>query len=90
MLQPYNVTVALLPIDGKGNFEIAEAAQLAEDIGARWLIPMHYGTFADPKTDVNRFVDQLPGFRPSLGVQVFPPGELGAIPGCARAVWLVM
>ncbi len=32
---PINVTVALLPIDGNGNFEIANAAQLAEDIHAR-------------------------------------------------------
>src|SRR5229473_4421885 len=39
-LRPYNINVALLPISGRkpgdapGNFEIAEAAQLAEDIGA--------------------------------------------------------
>ncbi len=46
-LRPFNVTVALLPISGRpGNFEIAEAAELAKDIGARWLVPMHYGTFA--------------------------------------------
>ena len=39
-LRPYNITVALVPISGRkpdgapGNFEIAETAQLAEDIGA--------------------------------------------------------
>src|SRR5262249_42734949 len=49
-LRPYNVTVALLPINGRApgrraNFAIQEAAQLAEDIGARWLAPMHYGMF---------------------------------------------
>jgi L-ascorbate metabolism protein UlaG (beta-lactamase superfamily) len=80
MLRPYNVTVALLPIDGNGNFEIAEAAQLAEDIGARWLIPMHYGTFEDQKTDVNRFVDHMLGFRPSLGFKVLQPGQRWVIP----------
>src|ERR1700730_18058853 len=36
-LRPYNVTAALLPISGKSNFEITEAAQLADDIGARCL-----------------------------------------------------
>lgn len=80
MLRPYNVTAALLPINGHGNFEIAEAAQLAEDIGARWLIPMHYGTFTDQKTDVNRFVDHMLGFRPSLGFKVLQPGERWLIP----------
>ena len=33
-LRLYNVTAALLPINGNGNFEIHEAAQLAEDIAA--------------------------------------------------------
>lgn len=79
-LRPYNVTAALLPIDGNGNFEVAEAAQLAEEIRARWLVPMHYGTFADQKTDVNRFVDHMLGFRPSVGFKVFEPGERWIIP----------
>ena len=79
-LRPYNVTAALLPIDGHGNFEIAEAAQLAEEIRARWLVPMHYGTFADQKADVSRFVDHMLGFRPSIGFKVFEPGERWVIP----------
>jgi len=79
-LRPYNVTAALLPIDGQGNFEIAEAAQLAEDIRARWLVPMHYGTFADQKADVSRFVDHMLGFLPSIGFKVFEPGERWIIP----------
>ena len=79
-LRPYNVTAALLPIHGKGNFEIAEAAQLAEDIRARWLIPMHYGTFADQQLDINRFVDHMLGFRPSVGFKVFEPGARWFLP----------
>jgi len=74
-LRPYNVSAALLPIDGNGNFEIAEAAQLAEDIHARWLVPMHYGTFAEDAADVNRFVDHLLGFHPAVGFKVFEVGE---------------
>jgi L-ascorbate 6-phosphate lactonase len=79
-LRPYNVTAALLPISGNRNFEIAEAAQLAEDIGARWLVPMHYGTFVDQKADVNRFIDHMLGFRPSVGFKVFEAGERWMIP----------
>ena len=79
-LLPYNVTAALLPIGGDGNFQIAEAAQLAEDIRARWLVPMHYGTFAGETADANRFVDHMLGFRPSVGFKVFEPGERWIIP----------
>ena len=79
-LRPYNVTAALLPIDGHGNFEIGEAAQLAEDIHAKWLVPMHYGTFAGQTADVNRFVDHLLGFHPSVGFKVFEAGEKWTIP----------
>ncbi len=80
-LRPYNITVALVPISGRkadgapGNFEIAEAAQLAEDIGAHWLVPMHYGMFTSNTGDVNRFIDHLLGQRPAQRFKVFEPGE---------------
>ena len=79
-LRPYNVTAALLPINGDGNFEIAEAAQLAEEIHARWLVPMHYGTFAEDTADVGRFVDHLLGFHPAVGFKVLEAGEKWEIP----------
>ncbi len=79
-LRPYSVTAALLPIAGEGNFGIAEAAKLAEDIGARWLVPMHYGTFADQTVDIDRFVDHMLGFHPLVGFKVFEPGERWVIP----------
>jgi L-ascorbate 6-phosphate lactonase len=80
-LLPYNITAALLPIDGNGNFQIAEAAQLAEDIHARWMVPMHYGAFADDGPRIaNRFVTHMLGFRPSLGFKVFEPGERWIVP----------
>jgi len=51
-LKPHQVTVALLPINGRaperrvaGNLDGAEAAQLAKDIGARMVIPCHYEMF---------------------------------------------
>lgn len=80
-LRPYQVTVALLPISGRpGNFEIAEAAQLAEDIGARWLVPMHYGMFARENADVNRFIDHMLGHRPAQRFKVFECGEMWSVP----------
>lgn len=59
LLRPFNVDVALLPINGDrperrvaGNLSGKEAAQLARDIGAKLVIPCHYDMFefntADP------------------------------------------
>ena len=86
-LRLFNVTVALLPINGRdpkrgvaGNFEIAEAAQLAEDIGARWLVPMHYDMFAFNTADVDRFIDHMLGFRPLQRFKLFRCGERWAVP----------
>jgi L-ascorbate metabolism protein UlaG (beta-lactamase superfamily) len=59
ILRPFNIDVALLPINGDrperrvaGNLDGREAAQLARDIGAKLVIPCHYDMFefntADP------------------------------------------
>ncbi|MBI1786550.1 MAG: MBL fold metallo-hydrolase [Acidobacteria bacterium] len=83
-LRPYTVTVALLPVSGRagdcGNFEIAEAAQLAEDIGARWLVPMHYGTLARATVDIDRFIEHMLFHRPEQRFKVFECGEGWEIP----------
>lgn len=53
ILKPFNVDVAILPINGRsperrvaGNLWGREAAQLASDIGASIVIPCHYDMFA--------------------------------------------
>ena len=76
-LQPFNVNVALLPIGGK-NFEISEAAQLAADIGATWVVPMHYGTFDEDREGA--FVTHMLGHRPELRFRVFQCGEKWTVP----------
>jgi L-ascorbate metabolism protein UlaG (beta-lactamase superfamily) len=76
-LRPYTVTVALLPIGGRpGAFEIAEAAQLAEDIGAHWLVPMNY-----PAGRIDRFIEHMLGHRPAQRFKVFECGEMWPVPG---------
>jgi L-ascorbate metabolism protein UlaG (beta-lactamase superfamily) len=52
-LRPFNLDIAILPINGKlGNMNGVEAAQLAKDIGAKLVVPCHYDMFefntADP------------------------------------------
>lgn len=86
-LRPYNVNVALLPISGRdpnrgvpGNFEISEAAQLAEDIAADWLVPMHYDMFPSDTVDVNRFIEHMLGHRPAQKFKIFQCGEKWTLP----------
>ncbi len=77
-LRPFNVNVALLPIGGK-NFSSADAAQLAGDIGAAWLVPMHYGTFDDGSAE-NDFIAHMLGHRPEQQFKVFQCGEKWTVP----------
>ena len=45
-LRPFNVDLAILPINGKvGNMGGRDAARLAHDIGAKLVIPCHYEMF---------------------------------------------
>jgi L-ascorbate metabolism protein UlaG (beta-lactamase superfamily) len=76
-LRPFNVSVALLPI-GEGNFSVSEAAQLSADIGAEWVVPMHYGTFTeDLETE---FVAHMLGHRPAQRFRIFHVGEKWTVP----------
>jgi L-ascorbate metabolism protein UlaG (beta-lactamase superfamily) len=57
---------------------MSEAAQLASDIGARWLVPMHHSTFEDDReTD---FVTHMLGHRPEQRFKVFQCGEKWTVP----------
>ncbi|HLW76684.1 MAG TPA: hypothetical protein VKS01_06850 [Bryobacteraceae bacterium] len=71
-LKPFNVSLALLPVS-KTNFSPAEAAQLAEDIGAQWVSPMG-------AEDQGDFVAHMLGQRPSQRFKVFRKGEKWTIP----------
>jgi L-ascorbate metabolism protein UlaG (beta-lactamase superfamily) len=62
-LRPHAVDLALLPINGRaperrvsGNLDGPEAAQLAHDIAARWVVPCHYELFAFNTASPEAFV----------------------------------
>jgi L-ascorbate metabolism protein UlaG (beta-lactamase superfamily) len=80
-LRPFSVSVALLPVGG-ANFSATQAAQLAHDIGAAWVVPMHYGTFGEnpPEGEENDFVSHMLGHRPEQRFKVFQPGEKWTVP----------
>jgi L-ascorbate metabolism protein UlaG (beta-lactamase superfamily) len=73
-LRPYNVNVAVLPVGGK-NFSANAAARLTEDIGATWLVPMHY-----PPDDESEFIAHMLGQRPEQPFKVFQVGEKWTVP----------
>jgi len=85
-LRPYSVDVALLPISGRngsssgGCFTISEAAELAEQMEASWLAPMHYGMFEDSGVDAGEFVNHMLFHRPAQKFKVFSVGEGWEIP----------
>lgn len=65
ILQPFNVDVAFLPINGNdpsrgvaGNLNATEAAQLGKAIGARRVIPHHYHMFEFNTADPNDFISE--------------------------------
>lgn len=62
-LRPFNIDVALLPINGRsperrvaGNLSGKEAARLAHDIGAKLVVPCHYDMFAFNTASPDAFV----------------------------------
>jgi L-ascorbate metabolism protein UlaG (beta-lactamase superfamily) len=76
-LRPFNVNVALLPIGGD-NLTVNDAAQLSSDIGAAWIVPMHYGTFGEDRE--SEFVSHMLGHRPEQRFKVFQCGEKWTVP----------
>ncbi len=80
LLMPYNVNVALLPVAGAKNFSVPDAARLAADIGADWLVPMHYDMFPESSLDVDRFIEHMLGHHPAQRFKVFQCGEGWTIP----------
>ena len=62
-LRPFNIDVALLPINGRaperrvaGNLNGSEAARLAKSMAARLVIPCHYEMFAFNTADPAEFI----------------------------------
>jgi L-ascorbate metabolism protein UlaG (beta-lactamase superfamily) len=63
MLKPYNLDVAILPINGNdatrkvaGNLNSREAAELGKAINAQMVIPCHYDMFTFNTADVHEFI----------------------------------
>jgi L-ascorbate metabolism protein UlaG (beta-lactamase superfamily) len=63
LLKPYNVDLAILPINGNkperkvaGNLDCEEAAALAKAMHAKCVVPCHYDMFSFNTANVNEFI----------------------------------
>ena len=86
-LRPFDVSVALLPINGSdpkrgvaGNLNIEQAVKLADEIGADWIIPMHYDMFTFNTVDVNDFVAHMNSRNLRTRYKVMQCGEGWRVP----------
>ena len=59
--------VALLPIGGHFTMGPRQAAVAVELLGVSHVIPIHYGTFDDPRRDAGSAPDRARGPRPEEG-----------------------
>ncbi len=73
----YHPDVALLPIGGFFTMSPKEAAVAAKFVGAKYTIPMHFGTFPPIEQDPEEF-KKLAGN--STEVKVLKPGEEFSLP----------
>jgi L-ascorbate metabolism protein UlaG (beta-lactamase superfamily) len=79
-VRAHRVDVALLPINGRdyyrtragtiGNFDYREAAEFATQIGAKVVIPMHYGMFRGNTVPPGHFVSHAADYYPDLSIHV--------------------
>jgi L-ascorbate metabolism protein UlaG (beta-lactamase superfamily) len=84
-LKPHQIELACMPINGHdwrrlrthiyGNMTFREAADMAAEIGAEMVIPMHYDMFAGNTENPAYFVDYLGRYYPSMKFKMLVPGE---------------
>ena len=64
----YAPQIAMLPIGGNYTMDVDHAAIAAKWLGVKTVIPMHYGTFPEIETDVERFIKLVNMNNTSVGV----------------------
>jgi len=80
ILRPFNVDLAILPINGNdpsrgvaGNLNASEAVWLAKQIKAKLTIPCHYDLFGFNTVDVSVFIEEAKKMK--IPFKVLEPGE---------------
>jgi L-ascorbate metabolism protein UlaG (beta-lactamase superfamily) len=71
----YQPDIAILPIGGVFTMGPKEAAYASKLIGAKYVIPQHYGSFPVLETNADSFVEHLKHYAPDAEAVVIQPGE---------------
>ena len=69
------IDVALIPIGGHYTMDRIDAAVAAEFVGARQVIPCHYGTFPPIETDAQAFKSEVENSTASEVIVLDPGGK---------------
>jgi L-ascorbate metabolism protein UlaG (beta-lactamase superfamily) len=71
----YQPDIAILPIGGVFTMGPKEAAYANKLIGAKYVIPQHYGSFPVLEQNADSFVEYLKHYAPDAEALVIKPGE---------------
>ena len=71
----YGPQIAIMPVGGKYNMGINEAAYAAHLVKPEIFIPMHYGAFPDQEADIKRLEEMVANWAPFTEVVALKPGE---------------
>jgi len=71
----YAPHIAIMPVGGKYNMGVKEAAYAAYLVKPEIFIPMHYGTFPDQKADIEKLKELVNAWAPFTKVVALKPGE---------------
>ncbi len=71
----YAPEVAILPVGGKYNMGIREAAFACALLQSRLFLPIHHGTFPNQQADIDRLVAEVRVRAPKAAVARWAPGE---------------
>jgi len=99
-LRLHDIDIALLPINGRdyfrlkrgfeGNFTYREAAELAREIEADPLIPMHFGMHIANTERPGRLADFIVEYIPDLRFHIMNPGESIIFAKRNNAPWTII
>ena len=70
----YAPQIALLPIGGTFTMDVEHAAIAAKWLGAKTVIPMHYGTFPEIQADLEKFAKLI--ILNNTACQILDPAEI--------------
>ena len=71
----YAPQIAIMPVGGKYNMGVKEAAYAAYLVRPEIFIPMHYGTFPDQEADIDELEKLVSTWAPFTKVVALKPGE---------------